>query len=77
MSVNQDELNNYVDYIIKNSFDYDNDNFSVMSQEFFHHGGFLVDTNIEENQMKQFIEKHDEIFSKIADEFLKKIQPKS
>ncbi|MBR73439.1 MAG: hypothetical protein CL872_00640 [Dehalococcoidaceae bacterium] len=77
MSVNQDELNNYVDYIIKNSFDYDNDNFSVMSQEFFHHGGFLVDTNIEENQMKQFIEKHDKIFSKIAEEFLKKIQLKS
>ena len=69
-----DELNNYVDYITQNSFDYDNDNFSVGSQEFFHHGGFLIDTHITEDQMKKFIEKYDDVLNKIAENYLIKIE---
>ena len=74
MKINTDELNNYVDYITQNSFDYDNDNFSVGSQEFFHHGGFLIDTHITEDQMKKFIEKYDDVLNKIAENYLIKIE---
>ena len=67
-------LNQYVDYIKKNSFDFDwmKYNLSVQNKLFF--GGNLVDIEISLVSMKSFLEEQKKTFDLLAEQFIKKIQ---
>ena len=69
-----EDLNDYIDYIDKNAFEYDHNNFVQDTQDFFHHGGFLVDEKISENKMNNFLELHKTTLQKLAFEHIKKLK---
>ena len=66
-------LNQYVEYIQKNSFDFDwmKYNLSVQNRLFF--GGNLVDIEIPLDSMKLFLEEQKSTFDLLSNEFIKKI----
>jgi len=72
--INTDELNNYIEFVDKNGFDFDHDSFVQDYQDFFHHGGFLVDVEISEEKMRNFLQKNKPIFEKLAIEHIKKLE---
>jgi len=69
-----DDLNDYIDYIDKNTFEHDHNNFAQDSQDFFHYGGFLVDVKISENNMNNFLKLHKSTLQKVAFEHIKKFK---
>ena len=60
--------------IESNSFKIDLFNLSYDFDYTFHYNGFLVDVEIPINKMQSFLEKHWDLFEKLAAEFVKKIQ---
>lgn len=66
-------LNQYVDYIQKNSFNFDwmEYNLSVQNKLFF--GGNLVDIEISLDSMDSFLKEQKETFDLLAKEFIKKL----
>jgi len=72
--VNISDLNDYLNLIESNSFKIDLFNLSYDFDYTFHYNGFLVDVEIPINKMQSFLEKHWDLFEKLAAEFVKKIQ---
>jgi len=72
--ISTEELNNYIEFVDKNAFDFDHHSFVQDYQDFFHHGGFLVDVEILEEKMKDFLQKNKFIFEKLAIEHIKKLK---
>ena len=70
-SVHVDE---YVDYIEKNSFEFAYTLAVQDYQDFFHYGGYLVDVEITEEKMKEYIRQYKTSFDLLADEHIKKIK---
>ena len=70
-SVHVDE---YVDYIEKNSFEFAYPLAVQDYQDFFHYGGYLVDVEITEEKMKEYIRQYKTSFDLLADEHIKKIK---
>ena len=56
-----------------NTFNFDIFGFDLDSSNYFYHDGNLIDTDISEEKVKQFIKKYESIFDKLSDEFIKKI----
>jgi hypothetical protein len=56
-----------------NTFDFDMFGFDLDYHNYFYHGGNLIDTDISEEKVKQFIKKYESVFDMISDEFIKKI----
>ena len=72
--VNISDLNNYLNLIESNSFEIDLLDLSNEYTNIFHYNGFLVDVEIPIDKMQSFLEKHSNLFEKLAAEFVKKIQ---
>ena len=66
-------LNRYVNYIQKNSFDFDWMNYHLSVQNKLLYGGNLADTEITLDQMKLFLEEQKQTFDLLAKEHIKKI----
>jgi len=71
--VNLIELNQYMDKIEKSSFSIDLFNLTTASSHIFGIGGFLDNNSISEPMMKEFLEKYNKEFDKLAEEHIKKI----
>jgi hypothetical protein len=72
-SVNLSELNEYVDILMQNTFEFDYHNYSLDFAQQFYFGSFLVDVEIDEKQVEIFLENHKQILEKLANEHIKKI----
>jgi len=72
--VNTSDLNNYLNLIESNSFKINLLNLNNDFDYIFHYNGFLVDVEIPTDKMQSFLEKHLNLFEKLAAEFVKKIQ---
>ena len=73
MKVNIDDLNLFINKIINNSFEFDSESLGVLFNNKFYYGGFLFDHNVSIKSVKEFLEKHNKLFEKLADEYIKKI----
>lgn len=72
--VDPTELSMYIDIFEENSFDFDN---SILLLEIwgrFYFGGALVDVDILEHKVKQFLKDHKKDFTLLADEHIRKIK---
>ena len=72
--VNISDLNNYLNLIESNSFEFDLASLESDVDYIFHYDSFLVDVEIPIDKMQSFLEKHRNLFEKLAAEFVKKIQ---
>ena len=60
------DLNNYVKYVLKNSFEFDEMKLSILTCNAFYYGGFLLDTEISPSKMKKFIEENEVFYKQLA-----------
>ena len=51
--------------------------FDLDYHNYFYYGGNLLDVEIPEEKVKQFIKKHESSFDKVADEYIKEINKNS
>ena len=72
--VNLNDLNNYVNYVEKNSFEFDYFKLQTDIGRMFYYGGFLMDVEISQEKMKQFLNDQNDVFLKLALEHIKKIK---
>ena len=72
--VDIDALNKYVNFIDKNSFEFNELHIIMEILERFYVGGFMADVDIKPSTMEIFLKDFDDIFSKLADEFITKIK---
>lgn len=72
--VNPDDLNKYLSYIEKNSFEFDWLGFETKYNDFFYFGGHLLSVEIPESKMISFLKENQNILEMLADEHIKKIQ---
>ena len=71
--VNNSDINNFIDKIIKNSFEFNvNDLMAPMLKEFFY-DGFTSDVHVPKHKVEQFIDENKEQLDKWGSELLKKI----
>jgi hypothetical protein len=68
------DLNEYVNYIEENSFNFDLDGFVQIHSDYFYYGGSLVDVEISATKMNEFLELEKQKFEFLASEFIKKIK---
>ena len=71
--VNISDLNNYVNLIEANSFETDLFGASAYFDNLFHYGGFFVNVDIPVQKMKYYLDTTNEIYEKVAMQFVKKI----
>jgi hypothetical protein len=71
--VSLQSLNEYVDLVDENSFEFDLGGLSNKMLNHFYFGGFLVDNEISSQSMTLFLEKNITFFNTLVDEFIKKI----
>jgi len=72
--VNISDLNNYLNLIESNSFEMNLLDLSSDFDHIFHYKGYLANVEIPIDKMQSFLEKHRNLFEKLAAEFVKKIQ---
>lgn len=68
------DLNEFVDFIHENSFEFNWGGFLAESEKTFFYNGFLSDVDISTLQMENFLQKHNSLFDRLAIEYIKKIQ---
>ncbi len=71
--VNISDVNKFVNYVVKNSIKFNLQQFEMDAEEFFYNDGFLVDQNIDEKQVKSFLEKNKLKFEKLTLEHINKL----
>lgn len=75
--VNLHDVNKYLDYMNKISFDYDHTDFtSEFSKKFNFQVGYLHKVIIEPNEMLSFLSEYDDMFNLVAEKFFEKINIK-
>jgi len=67
------ELNNYVEIIKENSFEFDYFDLYLKINKEFYHDGYLKDTKIQPEKMASFLEQNQLLFEKLADQHILKI----
>jgi hypothetical protein len=72
--VNVSDLNNYLNLIESNSFEMNLLDLSSDFDHIFHYKGYLANVEIPIDKMQSFLEKHRNLFEKLAAEFVKRIQ---
>ena len=72
--VNPNDVAKYLNLLEANSFDFDMFGFDLDYHNYFYHGGNLIDVNVSEEKVRQFIKKHESSLNLVADEFIKKIE---
>jgi len=68
-----DDVNSFVNRIMNNSFEFDNETLLVLFNNEFYYGGFLFDHDVPISKAGKFLDKYKEFFDKLADEHIKKI----
>ena len=71
--VNAIDVDKYLQLFDSHSFTFDIYQFELDYHNHFYYGGNLLNVEITEEQMKQFMEKHESTFGTLADEYIKKI----
>lgn len=71
--VNPEDLDRFLTLLEKNTFDFDLRGFNTKISQAFFHGGYLVDREISESQMKEFLENNKSLLEKLSLEHIKKI----
>ena len=71
--VNPEDLDRFLTLLEKNTFDFDLRGFNTEILEHFFQGGYLLDTEISESQMKEFLENNKSMLEKLSLEHIKKI----
>ena len=72
--VSADDLDRFIQIYEKNSFEFDYMDFVTKYHENFYFNGNLLDTEINEDDMKLFLQKNESVLKKVADEHIKKIK---
>jgi len=72
--VNPEDLDRFLTILEKNTFDFDLRGFNTKIVEHFFHGGNLLDTEISELHMKEFLEKNNSELEQLSTEYMKKIK---
>ena len=67
------DLDKFLILLERNTFDFDLRGFNTKIKKHFLHGGYLVDTEISESQMKEFLENNKSVLEKLSLEHMKKI----
>ena len=75
--VDPTDVDKYFNLLDANTFDFDMFGFDLDYHNYFYYGGNLLDVEIPEEKVKQFIKKHESLFDKVADEYIKKIEQHS
>lgn len=73
IDVSPSDVEKYIKILEKNSFSFDWLDFQLKEAEKFFFGGNLLDVNISNDQMKDFIKENSEIIENISNEHIKKI----
>ena len=71
--VNFDDVNSFINKIVNNSFEFDQEELDVLFNNEFYYGGFLFDNHTPIDKVEKFLVKHKELFDKLANEHIKKI----
>ena len=61
----------------KNSFEFDYFRFITAYQNYFYYGGHLIDVEITNDKMKNFLEEEKPLFEKLAYQYIQKILSKN
>ena len=71
--VDPNDIDKYFNLLDANTFDFDMFGFDLDYHNYFYYGGNLLDVEIPEEKVKQFIKKYESVFDRLSDEFIKKI----
>ena len=71
------DVDRYVNLIEKNSFEFDYFRFITAYQNYFYYGGHLIDVEITNDKMKNFLEEEKPLFEKLAYQYIQKILSKN
>jgi hypothetical protein len=71
--VNPNDVAKYLNLLEANSFDFDLFGYDLAYHDYFYYGGNLINVEIPEEKVKQFMKKYKSSFDVVADEFIKKI----
>jgi len=71
--VKSNDLDKFLQFMDRNTIDFDWFGFEVEQQNAFYHGGILIDVDIPISRMKEFLKKHNEILNNLAVHHIKKI----
>ena len=71
--IDSSEMEKYIQFIEKNSFEYDIYSHEQEMQQLLYHGGMLVDVNDFEDGMNMYLEKTRSRFNQLKKPFLEKI----
>jgi hypothetical protein len=71
--VNANDVDKYLKLFDSHSFTFNIFEFDLDYHNQFFYGGNLLNVEIPEEKVKQFIEKHESTFDRLADEYIKKI----
>jgi hypothetical protein len=72
-NVDLSELNEYVDILLQNTFEFDYQTYALDFAQQFFFSSLLVDVEIDEKQVEIFLQNHKPILEKLANEHIKKI----
>ena len=73
-TVKIDDMKKFLSIFYKNSFDFDINLYNLKEANAFFHNGQLVDVEISELQMREFIDNNSDMFSILVEEHIKKIK---
>ena len=74
IKVNNNDVDRYLIFYQNNSFSYNYDQFSMKVLNHFYRAGNLVDVEITEEQIKDFMKKNDKDIQILVSEYMKKLQ---
>lgn len=72
--VDMADLSDYVNFVEKNSFEFDWNTFNLDFANQFYYAGFLKEVDVPVEKMKSFLEAHKSALEKLASEYIKKIK---
>ena len=72
--VKADDLDRFIQIYEKNSFEFDYMDFVTKYHESFYFNGNLLDTKINENDMRLFLQENEDILKNVTNEHIKKIK---
>jgi capsule polysaccharide modification protein KpsS len=73
-NVNASDVDKFLNFLESNSIDWDLFGFESDYHNYFLHDGNLLNVEINEKEVKEFIKKYEPSFDMLADEYIKKIQ---
>ena len=72
--INSDDLDKFLIFLDKNSFDFDLFGYIFIEAKEFFHDSVLIDVEIKERKMKKFLEKNSKLFEIIGKQLIKEIE---